>query len=86
MKRALIVALLGAVAILAGYVAGLVVVELADWIAPFRDEDDDTLREYIPAALLAIVWVLIPALVFGLGLRLLLSRWRATASSDIQQR
>lgn len=87
LKRLVIVGLLAAGALFIGVSAGLAVIGVANWIAPFRDpEDDDTLREFIPAALAFMSSALTSAVIFVLGLRALLARWRARSSGDIAAR
>ena len=86
MKRLVIVALLGAGAVLIGSAATFGVIDLVNVISPFRPRDDDTLREFVPVAFALLVGVVTATLIFVLGLRALTARWRRAASSDIHRR
>lgn len=86
MKRLLILALLGVGAVLVGCAASFVVIDVTNWIAPFRPRDDDTLREFIPVAIALLAGAVTATLIFVLGRRALIARWRGPASGDIRGR
>ncbi len=52
-------------------------------LPPFRPEDDETLREFIPAALTYLTWGTTTLIVFIVGLRRLRRRtWSHVAPSE----
>ncbi len=53
-----------------GFAMALGVIDLLNLVLPpFRPEDDDTLREFIPAALAYATWVITALLVFVVSWR-----------------
>lgn len=76
-KVVLGIALIGA-AMGAGFAAGMGAIALLSAVLPpFRPEDDETLRELVPAALAYGAWAATTLLVIVLGWRRLRSRkWR----------
>jgi len=82
MKRLAMAAGLLALAVLVGFCAGWSVLYLSIAILPpFRPEDDDTLREFIPVALTYLTWGLTTLLAFRFGWRRLRQTGRGRSPS-----
>ena len=83
LKRLFMLALLAAVALAIGFATGFAVIDVSNWIAPYRPRHDDTLREFIPAGLALLATAVTAALIFVLGLRALIARWRAAGDIGV---
>jgi hypothetical protein len=71
--RVVAIVALGVVALAAGFVAGLGLISVVNWIVPFNyPNDDDTLREFVPVAAAYLTWAITSATIFILGLRAVL--------------